>query len=355
MCRLFCALTVVLLAISACASQKSVTSGNVLGAACANHAQVINSSTIPPETTEITVGSMPIPDTAALEIAMDCGFFASEGLKVRKEIIQGTGAAIPDLKAGHLQFCLLSHVTALAAQSSGVVDLRYVADAYQAAPETFLLMVPKDSTVRGPADLRGRSVAVTTLKSVGTLTTEVALKAGGLTAADVKMIEMPLPNMPAALQAGTVSAAWLTEPFITAAKRQGARAIADVMTGPTDRFPVAGYGTTAMFAERNPEIVAAFQRAITAGQQIAASGREVITKILPVYTRISPQDAERVTLGGYPVTLDPARLERVAALLREYGYTDRPVDIGPMLRLLPAGTPKATPAGHRAGVTPTGR
>ncbi|GAA3071820.1 ABC transporter substrate-binding protein [Streptosporangium carneum] len=286
------------------------------------------------ETTEITVGSIPIPDTAALEIAMDCGFFEREGLRVRKEIIQGSAAAIPDLKAGHLQFCLLNHVTALAAQHSGVVDLRYVADAYQAAPETFLLMTRKDSTLRTPADLRGQTIAVTTLKSIGTLTTEVTLKAYGLTAADVKMVEMPLPNMPAALQAGTVAVAWMTEPFVTAVRRQGAKRIADVMAGPTDRFPVAGYGTTATFAERNPEIVAAFQRAITAGQEVAASDRGVITKILPVYTRISPQDAAQVTLGSYPTALDPARLERVAAALREYGYTDGPVDVSPMLRLL---------------------
>ncbi|MEV8631700.1 ABC transporter substrate-binding protein [Streptosporangium sp. NPDC051023] len=292
--------------------------------------------------TEVNVGYIPIPDTAALEIATDCGFFEREGLKVRKEIIQGSTAAIPDLRAGHLHFCLLNHVTALVAQDSGVVDLRYVADAYQAAPETFLLMARKDSPLRTPADLRGKTIAVATLKSIGTFTTEVTLKAHGLTAADVKLVEMPLPNMPAALQAGTVAAAWMTEPFITAAKRQGAKKIADVMAGPTDRFPVSGYGTTAAFAERAPETVAAFQRAITAGQEVAASDRKVITKILPVYTRISPRDAELVTLGAYPTTFDPARLERVAALLREYGYTDGSVDTGSMLRLLPPAAARPT-------------
>ena len=54
-------------------------------------------------------------------------------------------------------------------------------------------------------------------------------KAGG-DPAKVKFVELPFPDMPAALQAGQVDAIFVVEPFLTAALGAGRRKVASATT-----------------------------------------------------------------------------------------------------------------------------
>ena len=135
------------------------------------------------EKSEITVGALLVPDAAPLHIALERGFFAAEGLTVRHEPIQGAAFALPRLQAGTMDVAMLNYITVFAAQEKKVGRFKLIADGYQGAPNTFVLMVPGDSKVKTPADLKGKKIAVATLNSIGTLTTEAALKGAGV---DVK-------------------------------------------------------------------------------------------------------------------------------------------------------------------------
>ncbi|GHE38996.1 sulfonate ABC transporter substrate-binding protein [Streptosporangium violaceochromogenes] len=295
------------------------------------------------EKPDLVIGTMPIPDAAAFHIAKTRGFFTREGFRsIRLETIRGTGPAIPQLENGQLDIALLNYVSAFTAQSKGAVDLRIIADAYQADADTFLLMTPADSSAESLADLKGKTVAVATLHSIGTLMLEIALRIDGLTVKDVHLVEMPLPNMPGALTAGTVQAAWMAEPFITAAKaRDGAKTLADMASGPTADFPIAGWGITSEFAQKNPRTVAAFQRAITAGQEIAAADRKAVVDIVPSYTQIPANIAKVITLGQFPLTLSATRLQRVADQMIEFDYLDQPLKVAPLLLPPAVATPAA--------------
>ncbi|MEU9837121.1 ABC transporter substrate-binding protein [Streptosporangium sp. NPDC048047] len=299
-----------------------------------------NPATTVVEKGHIVVGAMPIPDAAPLYIAQKRGFFTAEGLTVDIQAVQGAGYAIPRLIGGGMDIAILNYITAIKAHSQGL-KLRLIADSYQAGPGTFLLMVTKNSPIASPADLRGKTIAVATLQSIGTLTTEVALKIHGLTAKDVTMVEIPLPNMPAALEAGTVDACWMTEPFINAVSIKGARKLWDVMSGPTEGFPIAGWGVSEQFAAKHPKTIAAFQRALAKAQHLAAADRGVVTAILPTYTKIGPETAKLITLGTFPTSIATRRLQRVADTMRDYGYLTAPVDVSKML--LPQAGPAETP------------
>lgn len=294
-----------------------------------------------PEKPDLVLGTLPIPDAVAFHIAKSRGFFAREGFhSVRTETIQGTGPAIPLLKNGQLDVVLVNYVSAFTAQGKGAVDLRVVADSYQASSNTFLLMTPAASTAKTLADLRGKTIAVATLHSICTLTLEIALRIHGMTAKDVRLVEMPLPNMPGALDAGTVQAAWMTEPFITAAKTtNGAKTLADMASGPTADFPIAGWAVTSEFAKKNPRTVSAFQRAMAAGQQIAASDRATVVTTIPSYTQIAPNIAKVITLGQFPLTLSATRLQRVTDQMLEFHYLDQPLNVAPLLLPPAAATP----------------
>ncbi|MEV0997572.1 ABC transporter substrate-binding protein [Nonomuraea sp. NPDC050202] len=279
------------------------------------------------EKTTITVGALPIPDPVSLYIANAKGFFKEEGLTVTPKIITGGAAAIPAIENGSLDISQTNYVSTFLAVSQGK-KIKLVADMYQAAPNTFNIMVPKDSPIKTVADLKGKTVLVNNLRNIATLSTTSQLKVAGLAETDVKFVEKPFPEMGNAILSGQADAGWITEPFITANQSQhGFRKLADTMTGQTADLPIAGWMATEEWAAKYPKTLAAFQRAIAKAQQLASSDRKEIEAMLPKYTKIDAKTASVITLGSFPSELNANRLQKVADLMLEYGYLKSPIDV----------------------------
>lgn len=280
------------------------------------------------EKTEITVGTMPVVDTAPLQIAIRDGFFKAEGLEVKLQTLAGGAEAIPKLKSGELDISFGNYVSFFSAASRGVIDLKIVADGFQSAPGTHVIMVPKDSPIQTPADLKGKKIAVNTKRNVASMLVRVAAKAHGVELdEDQNFVEFPFPEMEGVLKSKEVDAAQVVEPFGTLISQSiGARVIWDTSQGPTKDFPIAGYAAMADFAAENPKTVAAFQRAMSKAQAAAADRGEVV-EIIPQYTTIKPDVASSLSIGGFPTTLEASRLQRVADSMREHGLLEQPLQV----------------------------
>ncbi|WP_433512084.1 ABC transporter substrate-binding protein [Nonomuraea sp. CA-143628] len=279
------------------------------------------------EKSEIKVGALPIPDAVSLYIANEKGFFKEEGLTVQPVTITGGAVAIPQVKSGALDISQTNYVSTFLAASRGD-KLKLVADAYQAGPNTFNIMVPKDSPIKTVADLKGKTVLVNNLRNVATLAVTTQLKVAGLTENDVKFAEKPFPDMGNAITSGQADACWITEPFITANQSKlGFRKLADTMTGETEDLPIAGWMATDEWAKKNPKTLAAFQRAIAKAQSLASSNRKEIEAMLPKYTKIDAKTASVITLGTFPSELSATRLQKVADLMVDYKYLTSAVDV----------------------------
>ncbi|WP_181019735.1 ABC transporter substrate-binding protein [Nonomuraea typhae] len=277
----------------------------------------------------IKVGALPIPDAAALYIAQAKGLFKAEGLTVEPVTIQGGAAALPQVKSGALDISHTNYVSTFLAASRGE-KIKVVGDLYGAAPGTFNLMVTKDSPLKSAADLRGKTILVNGLNSVGALAIAATLKGVGVNATEVKFVEKPFPDMANALAAGQADAGWLTEPFITTTQ-PGLRVLADTMTGPTASLPIAAWMTTDEWVKENPRTLAAFQRAIGKAQQMAAGDRKEVEAVVPTYSKIDKAAVSKITLGTFPTSLDAARVQRVADLMLEFGYLKQPLDVKTLL------------------------
>ncbi len=83
------------------------------------------------------------------------------------------------------------------------------------------MMVRKDSTVFRIEDLRGRTVAVPNRFSNQRLILFKAFKERGMSIQDVKLVEMPPPDMPAALYSRSVDAVISGEPFMAQTEMDG--------------------------------------------------------------------------------------------------------------------------------------
>jgi NitT/TauT family transport system substrate-binding protein len=279
------------------------------------------------EKTTIKVGALPVPDVVGLYIANAKGFFKDEGLTVEPVVVTGGAAAVPQVKSGALDISMTNYVSTILADSTGD-KLKLVGDMYQAAPNTFNIMVPKNSPIKTVADLKGKTVLVNNLKNVAQLAVETQLKVAGLTANDVKFAPKPFPEMGNAINTGQADAGWITEPFITATQSQfGFRKLADTMTGQTEDLPISGYMATDDWVQKNPKTLAAFQRAIAKAQQLASTDRKEVEAILPKYTKIDAKTASVITLGTYPSELNANRLQKVSDLMLEYKYITSPLDV----------------------------
>ncbi|GAA3231653.1 ABC transporter substrate-binding protein [Actinocorallia longicatena] len=284
------------------------------------------------EKTTLTVGAMPVTDDAPLQIAVQKGLFKAEGLDVKLETIAGGADAIPKLKGGALDISFGNFVSFLGASSKGVLDVRFVAEGFQSAPGTHAVLVPKDSPITSVKDLVGKKIAVNTKRNISTLLIRATLEPSGISLDDDKnFVEMPFPAMEAAIKAKSVDAVQAVEPFVTQLQQSvGARVLTDLSQGPTADFPIAGYATSAAFAEKNPKTVAAFQRALAKGQAMAAD-KQVVQAVLPSYTKITTEVAATLSYGAFPTTLSATRLQRVADVMQQYGYLTTKIDVKSLL------------------------
>jgi NitT/TauT family transport system substrate-binding protein len=284
-----------------------------------------------PEMSTVTVGTLPIVDSASLYIAMKKGYFSEEGLEVRVKTLPGGAAAVPGLANNELQFAIGNYVSFFTAQASGTLDVKLVADAYQAKPGIFLIMVEGDSPIRRPLDLAGKKIAVNTRNNVVELTARSVLSTAGVDVRTLTFVPMPFPEMAGALTSGTVDAAYMVEPYVTESEKNlGALPVIDAASGPTAQMPIAGWVTSATLAKEMPNTIRAFQRAILKGQADAADRVEV-ERVLSEYLDIDALTISLVTLGTWPTTLEITRIQRVIDLMSASGQLTKPLDIRSMI------------------------
>jgi NitT/TauT family transport system substrate-binding protein len=302
----------------------------VAGAGCSSSSSVpaaAGGSTL----THIDVGVLPIIDDAPVYIALQHGLFKAQGLDVTPVTLNSGEVATGDLLSGKLQFAFSNYVTTILDVSNGA-KLRIVADGAQTLPDTNVIMIAKNSPIRTVQDLRGKTIAVNAAGNIGTLMVDSTLQTFGVPVNSVKFKVIGFPQMAAALQDGSVQAAWMAEPFITQSGEQiGAEELADTASGPMTDFPIAGYAALQQYAQQHPSTVAAFQRAMVQAEALAAT-RSVVEQALPTYiTGMTPQLVAAVHMDSYPTSLSQARLQRVADEMLEAGMLKQPFNTQQLL------------------------
>jgi NitT/TauT family transport system substrate-binding protein len=188
-----------------------------------------------------------------------------------------------------------------------------------------------DSGITSPKDLAGKTVAVNTLKNIGTVTvSEVVDKAGG-DPASIKFVEMGFPDMPAALAKGQIDAAWVLEPFLTIAKDQGAHVVTSNFAEVDPNMQIAAYFTTKQYAQKEPETTKAFTDAMKESLDYAEAHPDEARAILSSYTEIKPEVQQAMTMPKFASENNTASLQQMADLALKYKVIDKKVDTSTLL------------------------
>ena len=297
----------------------------VLAAGCSSGAgsAALTSAVPKPEEPNITVAAIPAVDLAGLYIAQDRGLFARQGLHVTIVPVPSSQSVITEQLAGKVDISAGSYVAYLAAQAAGA-RFRILAEASILSPGTRALVVPGNSRISTVSQLAGHTIGVKGVNSIGPLLISALLSAHGVSPAKVRFVTVPggFPAIPGQLQDGAWDAAFLAEPYITAAGQQyGQLVLADLDQGAVTNLPVDGYVATQAWARVHPATAAAFTRAIEQGQAIANSDIPAVQAIMARNDGLPPEVTGSMALpSSYPVgRVEQVGIQRVAAVMLRFG------------------------------------
>jgi NitT/TauT family transport system substrate-binding protein len=278
------------------------------------------------ETTDITVGVLPLADYAAVYWADENGFFEEEGLDVALQPLQGGPIGIQSAASGDVDFSFANTISTTIAQSTGVpVDIVVLSSAL--GDESNIFVVPEDSPIQSIEDLDGVTVGVNTTNNIGDVTFRNLAESEGVEV-EPNFVEVPFNEMIAGVEAGSIEVGYTPEPFASAALAAGLRPVVDLTAGPNAGLAAAGFVAGEEFIAANPDTTAAFARALyAAGEDIAASEDE-FRSWLPGIAQVPAEVAQTMKLPTFFSEPQPEELERVAELLANQGLIegDYPVD-----------------------------
>ncbi|MFS8197956.1 ABC transporter substrate-binding protein [Streptomyces sp. CWNU-52B] len=282
-------------------------------------------------TTRVKVGIIPIVDVAPLYLGQKKGFFGSRGIDLDMVSAQGGAAIIPGVVSGQFQFGFSNTTSLMVAQVKGVPVRSVVNGAAsngKVGGDVTGVGVRKDSSIKSAADLAGHTVAVNTLRNIGDTTVRESVRVAGGDPSEVKFVEIPFDQMPAALDDGRVDAAWMGEPAMTIAKGQGVRVVASPFAETDPKLTVATWFTSAELEKRDPELVKRFTEAMTESLRYATDHPDEARRILTTYTKISGDVLAKLTLPSWPAEVDTASLAKLAALGERDGlFGDKKPDL----------------------------
>ena len=286
------------------------------------------------ETKQVTVGVIPILDVAPIYLGIEQGFFSDRGLELTLENAQGGAAIVPAVVSGQFEFGFSNNTSLLLAQAQGL-PLKIVAPGSSSTSEEgedFAgVVVPADSPIETAADLAGASVAINTLNNISDTVIRDAMRKDGGDPSAVEFVELPFPDMPAAVAEGRVDAAFVVEPFLAISEGQGARDVSSVYALAADDLSVATYFTSAELIESDPELVAAFAEAMVESQAYASENPDEVRRIITTYTQIDAALIEALTLPAFPSEVNVESIQVLADLAVTDGLLEEEADVDALI------------------------
>jgi NitT/TauT family transport system substrate-binding protein len=277
------------------------------------------------------VAYLPLMDLLQLYIGLEKGFFEEEGLKVEPQIAQGGAVCQTLVESGSVDLGWTAIVPLSQAYVKGF-DFIFV------APGSFSdstnrrnvgIIVRKDSPYQSFKDLAGKKIALLMLKAVPHLGILVAADFYGVDANTLKLVEIPLPSMVAALKEGAVDAAHIAEPFIAASEAEGITRL--IFTGYyppeiADRIMPAGWFAKRSSLEKNKEKLGRFLKAINRATDYINRNPDEMPAIVAKYTKLDVNLLKKVTPPRFYTKTYKKDIQIQIDLCAKYGFINKRFD-----------------------------
>lgn len=282
----------------------------------------------------VTVGVIPIADTAPLYLGLEQGFFEDEGLDLTIETATGGAAIVPAVVSGDYQFGFSNLISLMVANDKGLplqVVNAAVASTGDVDSDFGAVIVKGDSPAQTLADLDGKTVSGNSLNNIVDTVMRSSIDRLGGDSASISFVEVPFPDASAAVENGQVDAAFVVEPFVTAAVESGQRVISYGYADFDVNLDVAAYFSSAATVAKDPELVTRFQAAMTKSLEYAQANPDAVRAIVATYTATPPEVLAKIVLPKFPTKFNVDAVTALGEAALKYGVVETAPDVSTFL------------------------
>ena len=269
----------------------------------------------------VRFASIPIDGGAQAWYAQSLGFFQNAGISADIASISNGSAITAGVVGGTIDVGYSALLTLAAAHEKGVpISVIAPAGNYLKQAPISTLMVPVDSPAKTAKDLNGKTIAVNGIKNITQLATEAWSDQNGGDWKSLNFVEMGFPEMPAALAAHRVDAAFVTEPIVSSALRGGlARNIGTPYDAIAPVFTISAWFVTGAWSKANPALVrrlsAVFRQASVWANTHDAESAQILSGI----TKLPLAVVGGMTRSRFPETVTAKSLQPTIDSAARYG------------------------------------
>jgi NitT/TauT family transport system substrate-binding protein len=225
----------------------------------------------------------------SLWVGEAAGYFSQEGLDVKPVHVRGSAPIVQSMLSGHSQFGMFGATSVANAQIQGTKEpiiiagvSNYMAYVVAARPE-----------LKGPANFKGKKMAVARFGGTSEFVVDYALKQWNLKRSDISMLIIGNEGERlAAMKAGHIDLSIFTPTLVPAIENAGIKVVLDL-----ERLKVpyllTGYVTTRSYLQRNRPVAIRFMRAVIKGINRIKTDRKFAGAVLAKYLRAD--DPEVIT------------------------------------------------------------
>jgi NitT/TauT family transport system substrate-binding protein len=271
----------------------------------------------------VNVGALPLDTIGTVYYAQDLGYFKDAGLTVNLQPIAGGPQAAAALAGGAIDVTV-GPITVVALAHLHGVDFKYITPAAIITGHTFTdpIMVAVDSTISKGSDLNGKTIGISGLGSMQQVSAMAWVDSHGGDAKSIKFVEIPFPQMGAALAQHRVDAVTSVEPFATSFKGT-ARSLGNVLDSIAPTFMELGYFAPAAWLQANAATANRFVGALRQAAIWANAHHKESADILVRYAKLDPIVASTMARATYGTTLSASMIQPVIDASFKYGVLDK--------------------------------
>ena len=273
----------------------------------------------------IPCATAPNDSAGPMFYAADLGYYKQAGLNVAMTLLANSGSLPSAVASGAFSIVGLPVTLVAIAREKGI-PLVMIAplSLYVNTTPDHAMVVLKNSPLRKASDLNGKTIAVRDLGNMSYFAARAWIDKNGGDSKSIHWYELPDTLDVAALQAGRLDAASISEPALDAALQGGeVRVLAPVFDAIAPRFLVAGCVTTDAFAKAHPDLIRTYADVMAKTARWANANQVKSGAILEKYSGAPvPPGAARTV---YSERLHASEVQPVLDLLVASGQLKNPV------------------------------
>ena len=273
----------------------------------------------------IRIGSVPVDTYGQPYYGDAAGIFRDAGINVEVVDLANSGAIASAIVGGSLDVGVGSVSQIAGARLKGLPFTFFAPGSLYAtdAPGA-LLMVQKESPYHTAHDLIGKTIAVDNLTSFLQIGGVLWLKKNGVDPAQVKFVEIPFSSMAAALGAGRVDAATITEPALAGA-RATARVLADTNAAIGSEWFSSAWFTTENWISSNLALAHRLAHAVEATSIWSNAHHKETGATLERISKVPHDTIVQMARVRFGTKMDPALMDPLLDVAAKNNMISAPV------------------------------